>query len=79
MDNPQKEKHLTTEELAERWKMEPGTLEVWRQRKKGPSFIKIGDTPQAKVLYPIEEVEAYENARKKTATGAEPGVATPAA
>lgn len=51
--------HLTTKELAERWRMKPDTLEHWRIRGDGPKFIRFGGR---KVLYPITEVEAFERA-----------------
>lgn len=53
--------HLTAEELADRWRMSPGTLQNHRTQGKGPKFIKFG----RRVLYPLSEVEAYEAARLK--------------
>jgi hypothetical protein len=47
---------LTTAELADRWKMAKITLQNWRQKRKGPSYIKMG----RQVLYRVADVEAYE-------------------
>jgi len=51
---------LTTEQLAERWNMEVGTLEIWRQRKKGPNWVKLTDGKRPSIRYPIETIHAYE-------------------
>lgn len=51
-------KFLSPGQLAARWQVHPGTLELWRRRKKGPNYIKIG----WKVRYPLEAVEAHEAA-----------------
>lgn len=47
---------LTSEELAARWRMHPGSLSNWRQQGKGPKFLKIG----SRVFYRVSDVEAYE-------------------
>ncbi|RYH08462.1 DNA-binding protein [Tropicimonas sp. IMCC6043] len=47
---------LTQTQLASRWHKSPRTLEQWRWLGKGPRYIKIG----ARVIYPLEFVEAYE-------------------
>lgn len=53
-------KLLTTEELAERWSMDPGSLENWRNAKKGPVFIKLGKAGSSLVRYRLSDVEAWE-------------------
>ena len=50
---------LTTEALAERWRMSAHTLVQWRQQARGPVFTKIG----GKVRYELAIVEAWERAR----------------
>ena len=47
---------MTESELAKRWQMSVRTLQNWRWQGQGPRYLKIG----ARVLYPLEEVEAYE-------------------
>lgn len=42
---------LTNEEAATLLGIKPNTLEVWRNKGKGPEFIKYGDAPQAPVRY----------------------------
>lgn len=53
-------KMLTTKELSERWAMAVGSLENWRQKKKGPAFVKMGKAKNADVRYRVSDVEAFE-------------------
>ena len=54
-------KLLTTEELSERWQMDSGTLENWRQAKKGPVFIKLGSKAGSSLVrYRESDVIEYE-------------------
>ena len=55
MDNT---KFLDTYELAERWGMHPQTLARWRRKEAGPKFIKAQHP--VRILYPILEIESYE-------------------
>jgi hypothetical protein len=43
-------------DLSERWGISPKTLERWRVLGIGPCFLKLG----GKVVYRLEDVEAYE-------------------
>lgn len=52
--------HLTTKQLAERWRMHVNSLANWRVEGKGPRFVKVGKV----ILYSVAEIEAYE--KKKT-------------
>lgn len=51
-------KHLTADELIERWNgaVSKGTLNNWRSQGRGPDFVK----PFGRVLYPLAAVEAWE-------------------
>jgi hypothetical protein len=49
-------RHLNQTELSRRWGFSPRTLEGWRWHGKGPPFLKAG----GKVLYRLEDVEAFE-------------------
>ena len=60
----QQEQHLTTREVADRYRVKRGTLAMWRVRGKGPCFIKVGRT----VLYPIKDVEAFERRQRRIRT-----------
>lgn len=51
---------LTTEQLAERWKMKVETLEIWRQRKKGPKWVRLTEGKRPSIRYALEVIEAYE-------------------
>jgi predicted site-specific integrase-resolvase len=62
-------RHLKQRELADRWNISPRTLERWRWVGEGPQFIKIG----GRVVYRLEDVEAYErNQRRASTTDAGP-------
>ena len=52
--------YLQQHELADRWRLSPRTLERWRWRKTGPSYTKLG----GKVVYSLDDVEAYERRRR---------------
>jgi hypothetical protein len=47
---------LNQTQLAGRWCLSPRTLERWRWSGDGPSYIKVG----ARVVYRLEDIEAYE-------------------
>ncbi len=57
--------HLDQNELCRRWRLSPYTLERWRWLGQGPRFLKIG----GKVLYRLEDVEAYEAEHLRQGTG----------
>ena len=52
-------KYLTAEEVSDRYRgsISVGTLRNWRAMRIGPAYIKIGKA----VLYPIEELEAWDH------------------
>jgi hypothetical protein len=58
MTNPSP--YLTTNELAERWSISPGTLRKWRWLAVGPAYVKLGDARNAEVRYHIDDVKQYE-------------------
>jgi predicted DNA-binding transcriptional regulator AlpA len=55
-------RHLRQAELAQRWGISPRTLERWRWLNQGPQYLKIGD----RVAYRLEDVLAYETARRRS-------------
>lgn len=57
-------RHLNQVELAARWTISHRTLERWRWTGEGPAFIKIG----GRVVYRLEDVEAYEAAQLRRST-----------
>jgi len=63
--------HLHQHDLATRWSISEATLERWRSSGIGPVFLKL----HGRVLYRIEDVEAYEAhcLRKSTAERASTG------
>ena len=56
--DPSELKHLNQEQLARRWSISPRTLERWRWLRKGPPYLRVG----GRVVYRLEDVEAYEAA-----------------
>lgn len=46
---------LTTEEAAAYLRLQPGTLEVWRCRGRGPKYHKIG----RRVIYDLQDVQDF--------------------
>lgn len=61
---------LTTNELAERWKVNPKSLSNWRVKKIGPAYVKLGDARSCKVLYRLEDVETFERRHEQQAEAA---------
>ena len=56
MQNHQDDPFFTPYELKERWKLSAGTLRNWRCHRRGPRYIKIGNS----IRYPRSEVETIE-------------------
>ena len=61
-------RHLNQVELAARWNISHRTLERWRWIGEGPRYIKIG----GRVVYRLEDVEAYEREQLRDSTAALP-------
>ena len=59
-------KHLNQIDLSDRWNISHRTLERWRWTGEGPHFIKLG----GRVVYRLEDVEAYEEASVRSSTSA---------
>jgi hypothetical protein len=55
---------LSQLDLARRWAISPRTLERWRWTGEGPRYIKL----VGRVVYRLEDVEAFENARVHDST-----------
>ncbi len=53
---------LTPDELAARWRMNVGTLGVWRCNRRGPAYNKFG----GKVMYSLQDIIKYEEENKIT-------------
>lgn len=61
---PEVVRHLTQKDLARRWGCSARTLERWRVAGQGPLFLKLN----GRVLYRLEDVEAYEVERLHEST-----------
>lgn len=57
-------KHLNQGELAARWTISHRTLERWRWVGQGPRYLKVG----GRVVYRLEDIEAYEAAQLRRST-----------
>ena len=64
-------KHLNQHQLADRWDISEATLERWRSGGIGPIFLKL----QGRVLYRLEDIEAFEleSLRKSTSEAVDAG------
>lgn len=51
--------YLTTKEVAETFGIPVRTLELWREKRRGPVFYRIGK----RVFYKAEELELYISSR----------------
>lgn len=60
---------MTPAQLADRLEVKPCTLAAWRVVGTGPRYIKFGASKQARVVYPVAEVEAWEAAHMQSNTG----------
>jgi hypothetical protein len=56
-------RHLTSLDLARRWRMSTRTLERWRWLRFGPAYLRLGKV----VVYRLEDVEAYEGNHRRDA------------
>jgi hypothetical protein len=54
-------RHFNQVDLSRRWSISPRTLERWRWLRQGPPYIKVG----GRVLYRLDDVEAFEAAQRR--------------
>lgn len=66
--DPAPVRHLRQTELATRWGVSQRTLERWRYRNTGPTFLKISNC----VLYRLADIEAYELTHIRPSPGCHP-------
>jgi len=60
-------RHLNQIALADRWGISHRTLERWRWIGEGPAYLKIG----GRVVYRLEDIEAYEREQRRLGATAE--------
>jgi hypothetical protein len=60
--------HLNQVELSRRWRVSARTLERWRWLGQGPQYLKIG----GRVVYRLDDVEAYELQQVRSSTASQP-------
>lgn len=65
MQTTEQVKHLNQTQLSERWDVAEATLERWRSDGIGPVFLKI----QGRVLYRLEDIQAFEADSLRQSTG----------
>jgi hypothetical protein len=70
---------LDNEQTAALLGIKPNTLEIWRHKGKGPTFVKMGDTAQAPVRYFRSVVADWLAQRSFASTSAYTVVAIPSA
>lgn len=59
---------LNTPQAAAILGISPNTLKLWRHKKRGPAFIKLGDSPQSGVAYDEADVRAFIESRRFDST-----------
>jgi predicted DNA-binding transcriptional regulator AlpA len=47
---------VTSSQLAEYLGVSEGTLRNWRNKDKGPPYIRLGDSPRSAIRYNIDDV-----------------------
>lgn len=57
--------YLTTEEVAERYRVSAATIRYWRHIGAGPRGVRSG----TRVLYPAEEIRRYDTRLQEQAEG----------
>ena len=57
-----KQEFLTSQELAERWRVHLDSIHRWRREGKPPSFYTIN----GKILYKLAEIEDLESAKRQS-------------
>lgn len=56
---PEGETYLTTAEAADHLRLKKRTLEEYRVQKKGPAYVKLGETKRSNVLYRRSDLDAW--------------------
>ncbi len=62
---------LTSIQTAELIGIKPQTLRSWRLYGKGPQYVRLGDSPKARVGYFESDILDWLNARKFSSTSEE--------
>ena len=62
MTSDSKTEFLTTNELAERWRVSVDSVLRWRREGKAPTFYTI----HGSILYRLADVEELEEAKRKS-------------
>ncbi len=57
--------HFNQQQLAQRWHISESSLERWRSEGIGPVYLKL----QGRVVYRLEDIEAYERECLRKSTG----------
>ena len=62
MTSDSKKEFLTSQELADRWRVHLDSIHRWRRKGKPPSFYSIN----GKILYKLAEIEDLELAKRQS-------------
>jgi len=62
----QQQQMLTSDELAERWRVTRFTVRRWRMEGNGPPYLKLGAGAKSKVLYLLKDIEDWESSHKQS-------------
>jgi hypothetical protein len=61
----QQQQMLTSDELAERWRVTRFTVRRWRMEGNGPPYLKLGAGAKSRVLYLLKDIEDWESSHKQ--------------
>ena len=50
---------LTPKQVADMLKVDPETLERWRGKRQGPTWIKLGNGRRSPVRYRMADIQAF--------------------
>ncbi len=53
------ERYLTTAEAADYLRLKKRTLEEYRIQRKGPRYVKLGETKRSNVLYRKSDLDVW--------------------
>jgi len=56
---------LTPQQVADLLQVKTDTLEAWRGKRIGPTWLKLGDSKRSPVRYRRADVDAYLKARQE--------------
>lgn len=63
-ETPMEPLAVRADEAARLLGVSPVTLRNWRNQGRGPRFTHVGESSRTPVIYPVEALREYANARR---------------